>query len=87
MRVFVEDNFRVEIAIDVLDSKGKTVGFVGSGQTLNPATQGVRIRPGQIVSVGLRMEDQFSGTFTLRALDPATQAILADLTLKTAYFE
>ena len=33
------------------------------------------------------MEDEFSGTFTVRALDPTTQAILAELTLKTAYLQ
>lgn len=77
----------LEVAIEAVDSKGNSVGLVGSGQTLNPATQGVRIRPGQIVNVGLRMDDNFSGTFTVRALDPATQAIVADLTLKTAYLE
>jgi len=54
---------------------------------VNPATNGVRIRPGQVVSVSLRMEDSFSGQFTVRALDPNTQAMLADLTLKTAYLE
>jgi hypothetical protein len=63
------------------------VGFVGSGQTVNPATQGVRIRPGQVVSVSLRMEDNYNGQFTVRALDPNTQAMLSDLTLKTAYLE
>jgi hypothetical protein len=77
----------IEIALDAVDSKGNTVGWVSSGQTVNLATQGVRICPGQIVGVGLRMEDEFSGTFTIRALDPATQALVAQLVLKTAYLE
>jgi hypothetical protein len=81
------DEQEIEVAIEAVDSKGNIVGLVGSGQTVNPATQGVRIRPGLIVNVGLRMEDNFSGTFTVRALDPATQAIIADITLKTAYLE
>jgi hypothetical protein len=81
------DEQEIEVAIEAVDSKGNIVGFVGSGQTVNPATQGVRIRPGLIVNVGLRMEDNFSGTFTVRALDPATQAIITDITLKTAYLE
>lgn len=81
------DEQEIEVAVEAVDSKGNIVGLVGSGQTINPATQGVRIRPGLIVNVGLRMEDTFSGTFTVRVLDPATQAVIADLTLKTAYLE
>ena len=75
----------MEIAIDAVDAKGKTVGEVGTGPTVNAATQGVRIRPGQVVSVGLRMDDEFAGAFTVRAIDPTTQALLAELKLKTDY--
>ena|SRR5271165_2254084 len=86
MDAFAEEH-EIEVAPDAVDSKGNTVGWVSSGQTVNLATQGVRICPGQIVGVGLRMEDEFSGSFTIRALDPATQALVAQLTLKTAYLE
>lgn len=79
------DDQEVEIAIDAVDAKGRTVGEVGTGQTVNAATQGVRIKPGQVVSVGLRMEDDFDGSFTVRAIDPNTQALLAELKLKTDY--
>jgi hypothetical protein len=81
------DEHEIEIAIEAVDSKGNTIGWVSSGQTVNPATQGIRIRPGQIVGVGLRMEEQFSGNFTVRAMDPATEAMIAELKLKTAYLE
>ena len=86
MEAFAEEH-EIEIALEAVDAKGNAIGWVGAGQTVNPATQGVRIRPGQVVGVGLRMEDEFSGNFTVRALDPATQALVAQLTLKTAYFE
>jgi hypothetical protein len=86
MDAFAEEH-EIEIAIEAVDSKGNTIGWVSSGQTVNPATQGIRIRPGQIVGVGLRMEEQFSGNFTVRAMDPATQAMIAELKLKTAYLE
>jgi hypothetical protein len=81
------DEQEIEVAVEAVDSKGNIVGLVGSGQTINPATQGVRIRPGLIVNVGLRMEDNFSGSFTVRVLDSATQAIITELTLKTAHLE
>ena len=86
LNMFDED-YEIEIGVEAVDSKGRVVGSVGSGQTVNPATQGVRIQPGQAISVGLRMDDDFSGTFTVRALDPTTQAVIDDLTLKTAYLE
>jgi hypothetical protein len=86
MEAFAEEH-EIEVAIEAVDSKGNTIGWVSSGQTVNPATQGVRIRPGQFVGVGLRMEEQFSGNFTVRAMDPATQATIAELKLKTAYLE
>jgi hypothetical protein len=82
-----DEDYEIEVAVEAVDSKGRLVGSVGSGQTVNLATQGVRIRPGQALSVGLRMEDDYSGTFTVRALDPTTQAIIAELVLKTAYLE
>ena len=79
------DDQEVEIAIDAVDAKGNTVGEAGPGPAVNPATQGVRIRPGQAISIGLRMQDEFSGSFTVRAIDPSTQALLAELKLKTDY--
>jgi PglZ domain len=82
-----DQDYEIELSLEVIDPKGNQVGVVGSGQTVNLATQGVRIRPGLAISVGLRMDDDFSGTFTVRALDPATQATISELTLKTAYIE
>ena len=82
--LFLEES-EIEISVEALDSKGQPVGWVGSGTTVNLATQGVRIRPGQVVSVSLRMEDNFSGVFTVRATDPGNQALIAELKLKTDY--
>jgi len=44
------DDYDIEVAVEAVDSKGNVVGWVGSGQTVNPATQGVRIRPSQVTS-------------------------------------
>ena len=73
------------MAVDAVDAKGNTVGEVGTGPAVNPATHGVRIRSGQAISVGLRMQDEFTGNFKVRAIDPSTQALLAELPLKTDY--
>jgi hypothetical protein len=70
-----------------VDSSGNIVGVAGTGQTVNPATGCVRIKPGSALSVGLKMEDSFSGNFKVRVLDPSSNATLAERSLKTAYLE
>jgi hypothetical protein len=82
--LFMEDR-EIEVVLEAVNSKGVIVGSVSSGQSVNPATGGVRIRPGNALSIGFRMEEDFSGNFTVRALDSATNTLLADLNLKTAY--
>ncbi len=85
-QLFAEESER-ELAIEAVDSKGNVVGVVGSGQAVNPATGLLRIRPGTALSFGLKMELSFSGRFTVRVLDPSTNATLAQIALKTAYLQ
>jgi hypothetical protein len=75
----------MEIVIEAFDSNGKVVGSVSTGTTVNQATNGVRLRAGQAVPFCLRMDDDFKGSFTVRASDPATQILVAELKLKTDY--
>jgi hypothetical protein len=77
----------IEVALEASDAEGKIIGWVGSCSSLNPATGGVHIRPGVAISVGLRMEDTYSGRFTVRVLDAATNLQLTALTLRTGYME
>lgn len=77
----------IEVAVEALDANGAVIGWVGSSPAINPATGGVRIKPGVAIAVGLRMEDDFSGNFTVRVLDASTNALLASLNLKTGYLE
>ena len=77
----------IEVAVEVVDAKGAAVGYVGSGQTVNPATGCVGIKSGSAISFGLRMEDNFSGNFTVRILDPSTNLLHVSLNLKTGYLE
>jgi len=76
-----------EVAIEAIDSSGEIIGVAGTGQAVNPATGCVRIKPGSAVSVGLKMNDDFSGNFKVRVLEPTTNATLAEMSLKTAYLE
>ena len=77
----------IEVAVEATDSKGNIVGWVGAGQSINPATGGVQIKPGSALAVGLKMAEDFSGNFTVRVLDPETNVLLAELRLKTGYLE
>jgi hypothetical protein len=77
----------IEVAIEVTDSKDNIIGWAGAGQSINPATGGVQIKPGSALAVGLNMAQEFSGNFTVRVLDPETNVLLAELKLKTGYLE
>lgn len=79
------DESEIEIVIEALDAAGKVVGSVSTGTTLNQATNGVRLRAGQAVSFGLKMDDHFTGSFVVRATDPTTQILIAEIKLKTDY--
>lgn len=84
---FFAEESEQEVAIEAIDSGNNVVGVTGTGQTVNPATGCVRIRPGSAISIGLKMEDSFSGNFKVRVLDPTSNATFAELPLKTAYLE
>ena len=81
------DESETEVGIEAVDSKGESVGRLGASPAANDATGAVRIRPGAAVSVGLKMDESYSGAFTVRVFDLKTHAILADLKLRTDYLE
>jgi len=82
-----EEEQEIELTIEASDAKGNVVGVAGSGPSFNPATGGVKLRPGQAVHVGLNMDENFRGQFKVRVLDPSTNLLIAELPLKTAYLE
>ena len=76
-----------EFSIEAFDVSGKLVGAVAAGQTVNPATGCVRVKPGEAISVSLKMDDDFVGAFKVRVVDPGTGASYAELSLRTDYLE
>ncbi len=66
-------------------ANGKMVGEAASCPHLDPSANLIRIQLGQAIRAPLRMDDQFEGSFELRAIDPKTQRSLAALKLKTNY--
>jgi hypothetical protein len=69
-------------------TREKIVGEPASSESVNPATGNVRITPGQAIKVPVKMDEDFTGSFELRVLDPDTRiAYAAPLKLKTNYIE
>jgi len=82
--LFADESER-EVVVEAVSTSGETVGVAGTGQAVNPATGCVRIRPGSAISVGLRMDENFTGNFKVRVLDAVTNMTITEISLKTQY--
>lgn len=83
------DLFSMDAGLDILleaqDRQGNVVGEAQPGGSINPATGTLSAQPGTTVQVTMRMEMDFEGKFTIKALDPATMAQFDKLDLETDY--
>jgi hypothetical protein len=77
----------VDILLEAQDSKGNVVGEPRPGGDVNPATRTVTLMPGQRKQIALRMDDEFRGKFSIKALNPTTLAAYSALALETDYTE
>jgi hypothetical protein len=77
----------VEILLEAQDSKGNVVGEPRPGGDVNPATRTVTLIPGQSKQIALRMDDEFRGKFSIKALNPTTLAAYNALAIETDYTE
>lgn len=68
-------------------SQDGIVGEVAASPHVNAATNLVEIQPSQAIKVPLKMDDDFHGSFEVRAIDPVTQVNYATLKLKTDYMD
>ena len=68
-------------------ANGEVVGEVAASPHVNPATNIVSINPGHALKIPLKMDDDFHGSFEVRATDPATRVNYATLKLKTDYVD
>ncbi|MCI0491146.1 MAG: PglZ domain-containing protein [Blastocatellia bacterium] len=75
----------IEILLEAQDEKGNVVGEPRPGGDVNPATQTITLTPGMRKQIVLRMENDFEGKFTVRALNPMTLEIYKSLILETDY--
>ena len=80
----------LEILLEAQDNKGNVVGEPRPGGDVNPATRTVTLMPGQRKQITLRMDDEFRGKFSVKALNPTTLALASkgsELALETDYTE
>ena len=76
----------IELRLDAYD--GKTlVGEASSCSNVNSSTGLVSLQPGEAIKVPLRMDEDYSGSFEVRAVDPVTNLTYAIMKLKTDYME
>jgi hypothetical protein len=75
----------VEILLEAHDKSGKVVGEAKTGGPVNAATGTITLRSGDTQQVTLKMDLEFEGKFTVKAMDPTTFAIHSKLDLETDY--
>ena len=76
----------IEFQLEAYHGK-EIVGEVAANTNVSAATNLVSIKPGQAIKVPLKMEDDFHGSFEVRAIDPATRINYDTLNLKTDYVD
>jgi hypothetical protein len=74
-----------EILLEAHDKKGNVVGEAKAGGPVNATTGTLSLKPGQHLQVTLRMQVDFEGKFTVKALDPVTLTAHDSLGLETDY--
>jgi hypothetical protein len=74
-----------EVLIEAHDKQGNVIGEAKPGGPVNPATRTLTVKPDDTLSVVLRMDMEFEGKFTVKALDPTTLATFSSLSLETDY--
>lgn len=74
-----------EILLEAHDNKGNVVGEAKAGGPVNPATGTINIKQGERVQVTLKMQPEFEGKFTVKAMNPTTLATYCKLDLETDY--
>lgn len=83
------DLFSMEVVVDILleahDKTGQVVGEAKPGGPVNAATRILSLKPGDTVQVTLKMDEEFQGKFTVKALDPRTLTTYSKLDLETDY--
>ncbi len=84
MEMFVQEN-EIELLLEAHDKNSNVVGEAKAGGIVNPATGTITIKAGERLKVTLKMQEEYHGKFTVKAMNPSTLAIFDKLDLKTDY--
>lgn len=76
---------RLDIVLEAHDKKGNVIGEPRPGGAVNPATRTLSVKAGETLRITLKMDLEFEGRFTVKALDPTTLKIFSKLELETDY--
>lgn len=77
----------VEFQLEAESEDGTVIGETASSPDVNPATGMVTIRPRDVIKIPLKMNEDFHGRFSVKALDPVTRVTHAVLELQTNILE
>ena len=76
----------VNLLLEAHDQKGKVIGEAKLGGVVNSSTGIISLKPGETVQIILKMDTEFEGKFSVKALDPITSLELCkSLDLETDY--
>ena len=73
--------------IEAQNCSGEVIGEAKTGGAVNAATRTVSLQPGDSQKVTIIMDDDFEGSFIIKALNPNTLAEFANIKLKTNYLD
>ena len=75
----------VELLIEAQNAVGDVIGEAKPGDSVNAATGTVTLKSGQTSRIPLRMDMNFEGSFTVKAMNPTTLETYSTLELSTDY--
>ena len=73
------------ILLEAHDKNGKVVGEAKAGGVVNPATGTITLATEEKIRVTLKMQMEFEGKFTVKALNPSTLTTYSTIKLETDY--
>ena len=74
-----------EVLLEAQDAKGNVVGEPRISTDLNPTTRTIALTHGESKQIVLKMDTDFEGKFTVKAMNPVTLTAYAKLELTTDY--
>ena len=88
LSVTSDDMFaQTEILLEAHSDAGDVIGEAKIGGVVNAATRTVSLQPGDSQKITIIMDDDFEGSFTIKALNPNTLAEFSHIKLKTNYLD